>query len=94
LPKTYSKFFSYKLQLLDKLQNQINFDTLTTIEIRSQESMKYSYNLYLSESSQKSLLDNRVFHEIKDKRIIALFTVFPPKIGIYTLEVCIKNIII
>jgi hypothetical protein len=70
--------------VLSSFGNLINIDTLTTIKIRTQEPMEYSYNLYLSERSQKSLLDNRVFHEIKDKRIMALFTVFPPKIGIYT----------
>ncbi len=84
MPKAYSKFFSYKLKLLDKLQNPINFDKLTTIKIRSEEPMDYLYHLYLCEQSHKTLFDNRVFHEIKDKRIMALFTVFPPKIGIYT----------
>jgi len=75
------------LKLLDKLQNPINFDKLTTIKIRSEEPMDYLYHLYLCEQSQKTLLNNRVFHEIKDKGMIALFTVFPPKIGVYTLEV-------
>ncbi len=97
MPKAYSKFFSYKLKLLDKLQNPINFDKLTTIKIKSEEPMEYLYHLYLCEQSQKTLLNNRVFHEIKDKGMIALFTVFPPKIGVYTLEVIhsyISNIII
>jgi hypothetical protein len=55
--------------------------------------MEYLYHFYLCEQSQNTLLDNRVFHEIKDNRMIALFTIFPPKTGVYTLEVRVYTFI-
>lgn len=91
LPKITANFFEFNLKLRSKIANPINFKVQTEIKIASHEPLRYKYKLFHVDEVENCSLNNFVFCQLKEERLIASFVVCPPIEGRYYLKVYTKS---
>ncbi|XP_023237011.1 kyphoscoliosis peptidase-like [Centruroides sculpturatus] len=87
LPKVTPYFFEFNLRFRSNLQNPITFRVQTEIKIGAQKPMRYKFKLYSAEDMENPSLNNYVFCQMKEERLVGSFAVFPPLEGRYVFKI-------
>jgi hypothetical protein len=91
LPKVTATFFELNLKLRSRLANPIEFRVQTELKISSLEPMRYKYKMYAAEHAENVSLNNYVFCQLQEDRLIGSFVISPPTPGRYYLKLYARS---
>ncbi|UYV74900.1 KY, partial [Cordylochernes scorpioides] len=87
LPKVTPYFFEYHLKIRSRPQNPVVFRVHKELKLSSHEPMRYKYKLYTADELENGSLNNYVFSQLKEDRLVGSFSVTPPTEGRYFFKV-------
>ena len=91
LPKITANFFEFNIKIRSKIANPICFRVQTEIKLSAHEPIRYKYKLFHVDELENSSLNNFVFCQLKEDRLVASMVVCPPIEGRYYFKVYAKN---
>ncbi|KAF8786607.1 Kyphoscoliosis peptidase like protein [Argiope bruennichi] len=87
LPKVTPFFFEYNLRIRSRPQNPVVFRFQTELKITAHKPTRYKYKLYSVEDRENGALNNYVFCQLKEDRLLGSFAISPPSEGMYYFKV-------
>ncbi|KAG8201330.1 hypothetical protein JTE90_016807 [Oedothorax gibbosus] len=90
LPKVTPYFFDYNMKIRSRPQNPVIFKVHKEVKIAAHEPMRWKYKLYPADEIENAALNNYVFCQIKEDRLVGSFAVTPPVEGRYYFKVYAK----
>ncbi|KFM64820.1 hypothetical protein X975_01541, partial [Stegodyphus mimosarum] len=87
LPKVTPFFFEYNLRIRSRPQNPVVFRVQTELKIAAHKPTRYKYKLYSVEDRENGTLNNHVFCQLKEDRLLGSFAISPPTEGLYYFKV-------
>ncbi|GIY75262.1 hillarin [Caerostris darwini] len=83
LPKVTPYFFDYNMKIRSRPQNPVVFKVHKEVKISAHEPMRWKYKLYAADEIENASLNNYVFCQLKEDRLVGSFAVTPPVEGRY-----------
>ncbi|GFS36411.1 hillarin [Nephila pilipes] len=90
LPKVTPYFFDYNMKIRSRPQNPVVFKVHKEVKISAHEPMRWKYKLYAADEIENASLNNYVFCQLKEDRLVGSFAVTPPVEGRYYFKVYAK----
>ncbi|XP_035207249.1 kyphoscoliosis peptidase-like isoform X2 [Stegodyphus dumicola] len=90
LPKVTPYFFDYNMKIRSRPQNPVVFKVHKEVKIAAHEPMRWKYKLYPADEIENASLNNYVFCQLKEDRLVGSFAVTPPVEGRYYFKVYAK----
>ncbi|GIY00409.1 uncharacterized protein CEXT_244081 [Caerostris extrusa] len=87
LPKVTPFFFEYNLRIRSRPQNPVVFRFQTELKLTAHKPTRYKYKLYSVEDRENGALNNYVFCQLKEDRLLGSFSICPPLEGMYYFKV-------
>ncbi|XP_042897808.1 kyphoscoliosis peptidase [Parasteatoda tepidariorum] len=87
LPKVTPFFFDYNLRIRSRPQNPVVFRVQTELKLTAHKPTRYKYKLYSVEDRENGALNNYVFCQLKEDRLLGSFAIAPPTEGMYYFKV-------
>ncbi|XP_054722581.1 kyphoscoliosis peptidase-like [Uloborus diversus] len=87
LPKVTPFFFEYNIRIRSRPQNPIVFRVQTELKLTAHKPTRYKYKLYSVEDRENGALNNYVFCQLKEDRLLGSFAISPPTEGMYYFKV-------
>ncbi|PRD20387.1 UNVERIFIED_CONTAM: hypothetical protein NCL1_54774 [Trichonephila clavipes] len=88
LPKVTPFFFEYNLRIRSRPQNPVVFRFQTELKLTAHKPTRYKYKLYSVEDRENGALNNYVFCQLKEDRLLGSFAICPPTEGMYYFKQC------
>lgn len=90
LPKVTPYFFDFNMKIRSRPQNPVVFKVHKEVKIAAHEPMRWKYKLYPADEIENASLNNYVFCQLKEDRLVGSFAVTPPVEGRYYFKVYAK----
>ncbi|KAG1683796.1 Solute carrier organic anion transporter family member 1C1 [Nymphon striatum] len=93
LPKVTPYFFTCNVRVRSPAppKNPVKFKNQVEIKLASHDVLRYKYKLYSADdSSENNTMNNFVFCQLKEDRLVGSFAVSPPIEGVYFLKLYAK----
>ncbi|XP_022248244.1 kyphoscoliosis peptidase-like, partial [Limulus polyphemus] len=90
LPKVTPFFFQYNLKIRSRPQNPMKCKVQTEIKLGAHEPMRYKFKMYPADELENSSLNNYVFCQLKEDRLVGSFVISPPIEGRYYFKIYAK----
>jgi len=87
LPKVTAYFFEFNLKIRSELANPIEFKIQKEIKLGAHEPMRYKFKFYPADQVENASLNNYVFCQLREDRLVGSFMVIPPCEDQYFLKV-------
>ncbi|GFQ91965.1 uncharacterized protein TNCT_549591, partial [Trichonephila clavata] len=91
LPKVTPFFFEYNLRIRSRPQNPVVFRFQTELKLTAHKPTRYKYKLYSVEDRENGALNNYVFCQLKEDRLLGSFAICPPTEGMYYFKLFDSN---
>ncbi|XP_023234159.1 kyphoscoliosis peptidase-like isoform X1 [Centruroides sculpturatus] len=90
LPKVTPFFFDYNIKIRSKPTNPVVFKVHKEIKLASHEPLRYKYKMYPVDEIENASLNNYVFCQLKEDRLVGSFAITPPVEGRYYFKIYAK----